>query len=214
MSTTVGYVIEVKRNDNWEPVLPLDLKPSVFENDWVFETGGLVEGVIHNNLNNNRGFPKDSPTIQLMEQMYPKHKSKIREWLLKKFLSGPHSRFMGWLYRTLICKFRNVSGAFEHTWSHSWATYGDIEDVVDKLEEDIRESIKDYSSHNVLINEVREAMGKPQEDDYVYDIYTVMEYIYTLEAWECFKGGIRTLAEAKGVYNGNMENIRVIWWME
>ena len=145
--------------------------------------------------------------------MYLKHKPRIREWLLNKSMSGPHTRFMEWLYGTLICRFRNERGAFERTRSQSWATYDELEEVVTKLEDDVRGRIKDYSTRNVLINKARGVVGKPRKDDYNYDIYYVMETIYRLEAWEQFKGGIARLAEANGIYN-EPKNIRAIWWME
>ena len=145
--------------------------------------------------------------------MYLKHKSRIREWMLNKLISGPHTRFMEWLYGTLIYRIRDKKGAFERTRSQSWATYDELEEVVTKLEDDVQGRIKDYSTRNVLINKARGTVGKPRKDDHNYDMYYIMETIYQLEAWEQFKGGIARLAEANGIYN-EPKNIRAIWWME
>ena len=209
----VSYIVEVKKNGKWVPVLPNDLKRNMYENKWIFDEGSFIQSSINNYLDNKRKFPEDSPTITILKEMYPKHKSRTREWLLNKLISGPHTRFMAWLYGTLICRFRDERGAFERTRSQSWATYDELEEVVTKLEDDVQGRIKDYSTRNVLINKARGEVGKPRKGDHNYDMYYIMETIYQLEVWEQFKGGIARLAEANGIYN-EPKNVRAIWWME
>ena len=211
MSTTVGYVVEVKKNGKWEPVLPLDLRKNMYDNTWLFINGGFVRDTIDEYIR-QKDFPKDSPTLNILKEMYPKHTPRIREWLANKYLEHSRGRFISSIFRFLIPLFKNEKGAFNHTWGHSWATLGELDSVDDKLEEEIKSRVVDYSNFNTLINEVREAVGKRPSGDYNYDIYYIMEGIYKLEAWEKFKGGIEQLAEVNEV--DDPENIRAIWWME
>ena len=56
MSTAVSYIVEVKKNGEWETILPLDLKRNMHENNWIFDEGSFIQSSINNYLDNKRKY--------------------------------------------------------------------------------------------------------------------------------------------------------------
>lgn len=222
MSASVNYIVEIKRGGKWEPAVPLTFKQSLYDNPWIFY-GGCWLTEIFAEINGVYGipaYPTDSPTISSILFMYPP--TNTPQWKKNAIdtIYSIHRRLPNWMHlpgypvlEWLAERYENYSiptpGHGEYIGT---ATMSEIMRHLEILESDLEKSIETYANENVLINEIREILGKERQDTGYYT-NDVTEYsVPRLNAFSRFIGQLDVLRKLNEI--DDTENVRVIWWIE
>lgn len=221
MSTTVNYVVEVKKNGEWQPAVPLSFKENPYDNNWILECGGTIYEILREHTANLKAFPEDSPIISQLEFMYPsvnppKWVTGLRNTCMAAYQKVP-GKIVGKPLIKAINKLRGMEngckGIFDGIYAYSYITISELQKIGDGLLNELTDSIDTYANENKLIQMVREAVGKPADDGYYMTMDDITDFpLYRYGLWRSLLASAYTLAAINGIYEP--DDIRIIWWVE